>query len=298
MPNGSDNKQGERKSEFGEKMVFADEDETRRFYEDEKTRKQRYVLGAVIGDIIGSAYEFRNYKGTDFDLFGLRTKFTDDSVLTWATMDVILHKGNYARTYKSYGLKYPDKGYGGMFLEWLYGEGYDPFNSYGNGSAMRVSPVGWAYDRLDIVMKEAKRSAEVTHNHTEGIKGAQATASAVYMARTGSSKQDIRDFIEAMFGYDLSRSIDEIHPYYSFDESCHGSVPEAMTAFLESRDYESAVRLAVSIGGDSDTIACIAGGIAEAFYKEIPDWIVDNALRLIPPDIIKLIDEFSFRFRH
>jgi ADP-ribosyl-[dinitrogen reductase] hydrolase len=162
---------------------------------------------------------------------------------------------------------------------------------------MRVSPVGWAYNTLEEVLFQAKRSAEVTHNHPEGIKGAQATAAAVFLARTGSSKDEIRQYIQNTFGYDLDRRIDDIRPIYKFNETCQETVPEAIIAFLESEDYESAIRLAISIGGDSDTVACITGGIAEAFYKEIPEWIIDNALRLLPADVIKLTEVFSMKFR-
>lgn len=171
-----------------------------------------------------------------------------------------------------------------------------PYNSWGNGSAMRVSPVGWAFDSIDEVLYEAKRSAEVTHDHPEGIKGALAVASAVLLARQNRSKEDIKQYIIEKFNYDLDRKLDEIRPQYQFDVSCQGSVPEAIIAFLESRDFEDAVRLAVSIGGDSDTIACIAGAIAEAFYKEIPEYIVENSLRLLPTEIIVLIEKFSAKF--
>jgi ADP-ribosylglycohydrolase len=263
----------------------------------EEASNRQLILGAIIGDIIGSVYEWHNVKTTDFELFCERTDFTDDSVLTFATMDSILNGIDYTTAYQTYGRNFPHRGYGGFFKSWIRSENPLPYNSYGNGSAMRVSPVGWAYDTLEEVLLQAKRSAEVTHNHPEGKKGAQATAAAVFMARNGSRKADIKKYIQDAFGYDLERRIDVIRPVYKFNETCQETVPEAIIAFLESEDYESAIRLAISIGGDSDTVACITGGIAEAFYKEIPDWIVENALRLLPSDVIKLIEEFSLKYR-
>ena len=260
-------------------------------------KKKNLILGAVTGDIIGSVYEWNNVKTTDFPLFGEATDFTDDSVLTFATMDGILHKKSYVKVYQGYAQAYPDRGYGGNFADWIYDEDPEPYHSWGNGSAMRVSPVGWAYGTLDEVLKQAKRSAQVTHNHPEGIKGAQATAAAVFMARTGKSKAEIKEFITVMFGYNLDRRLDEIRPGYKFNESCQGTVPEAITAFLESNDFESAIRLAISLGGDSDTLACITGGIAEAFYQEIPEYIIENVLRLLPTEIINLIGEFSEKYK-
>jgi ADP-ribosylglycohydrolase len=162
---------------------------------------------------------------------------------------------------------------------------------------MRVSPVGWAYDSMEEVLYQAKKSAEVTHNHPEGIKGAQVTAAAVFMARNGSSKADIKKYIQDTFGYDLERRIDDIRPVYKFNETCQETVPEAIIAFLESGDYETAIRLAISIGGDSDTVACITGGIAEAFYRDIPGWILENALRVLPVEVIRLIEGFSAKYR-
>jgi ADP-ribosyl-[dinitrogen reductase] hydrolase len=263
----------------------------------EGSNKQQLILGAIIGDIIGSVFEWHNVKTTDFKMFGAGTDYTDDSVLTLATIDSILNDIDYATAYQKYGRDFPHRGYGGFFKSWIRADDPQPYNSYGNGSAMRVSPVGWAYDSLDEVLHQAKRSAEVTHNHPEGIKGAQATAAAVFMARNGSSKADIKQYVQDAFGYDLERRIDDIRPVYRFNETCQETVPEAIIAFLESEDYESAIRMAISIGGDSDTVACITGGIAEAFYREIPEWIVDRALRLLPADIINLIQEFSLKYR-
>lgn len=284
-------------SRDGQKLVFKDVNEYLTFYKIERMKKMQYIMGAVIGDTVGSMFEFSNVKTTDFPLFGKKTRFTDDSVLTVATMDCILNKKSFTQVYQSYGRKYPDAGYAGMFFDWIFDEYPEPYGSWGNGSAMRVSAVGWAYNTLDKVLFQAKRSAEVTHNHTEGIKGAQATASAIFLARTGKTKEEIKQFIENTFEYNLSRSLAEIRPAYHFDVSCEGSVPEAITAFLESTDFESAIRLAVSLGGDSDTIACITGGIAEAFYQDIPEYIIENTLKVLPQEFVEVIEEFSIRFR-
>ena len=284
-------------SRDGQSLVFKDVAEYLSFYETERMKKMNYIMGAIVGDVVGSIYEFSNIKTTDFPLFEKRTRFTDDSVLTVATMDCILNKKSYTKVYQSYGRKYPDAGYAGMFFDWIFDEYPEPYGSWGNGSAMRVSAVGWAYNSLDKVLFQAKRSAEVTHNHPEGIKGAQATASAIFLARTGKTKEEIKQFIENTFEYDLDRSLAEIRPSYQFDVSCQGSVPEAIISFLESTDFESAIRLAISIGGDSDTIACIAGGIAEAFYQDIPEYIFENTLRVLPSEFIEVIEEFSIRFR-
>jgi len=260
-------------------------------------QKEKLIIGAIAGDVIGSAYEWHNVKTTDFELFGPRTNFTDDSVLTLATMDAILHNIDWAKAYQAFGRKYPGRGYGGSFRSWIYADNPQPYNSWGNGSAMRVSPVGWAWNSIDDVMAVAAQSAEVTHNHPEGIIGAEATAAAVFLAREGNSKEQIKSYIADSFGYDLNRRIDDIRPHYEFVESCRGSVPEAIIAFLESTSFESAIRLAISIGGDSDTIACITGGIAEAFYKTVPAHLIDGVLKVLPPELIKLIEEFSAKYR-
>jgi ADP-ribosylglycohydrolase len=259
--------------------------------------KEKYIIGAIAGDIIGSVYEWHNIKTVDFDLFCHKSKFTDDSVLTLATMDAITNQKNYVEAYQSFGKKYPHRGYGGHSRSWIYSENPEPYNSWGNGSAMRVSPIGWYCSSLDDVMAEAQKSAEVTHNHPEGIKGAQSTAAAIYMARTGKSKDEIKKFIIDTFHYDLNRQIDGIRPDYEFDVSCQGSVPEAIIAFLESTGFENAIRLAISIGGDSDTIACITGGIAEAYYQNIPDSITENVLGILPQELVKIIEDFSIRYR-
>jgi len=259
--------------------------------------KDKLIIGAIAGDIIGSVFEWNNVKTTNFDLFCKESTFTDDSVLTLATMDAILNKRNYMKLYQSFGQNYPNRGYGGHFQSWIYSENPQPYNSWGNGSAMRVSPIGWYSNDLKDVMSEAQKSAEVTHNHPEGIKGAQATAVAIYMARSGKSKDDIKNFISDTFNYDLERTIDDIRPSYEFDVSCQGSVPEAIIAFLESTDFENAIRLAISIGGDSDTIACITGGIAEAYYRIIPINIIENVLSILPEKLVNVIKEFSIKYK-
>jgi ADP-ribosyl-[dinitrogen reductase] hydrolase len=253
------------------------------------------IIGAIAGDIIGSVFEWDNIKTIKFDLFCRSSTFTDDSVLTLATMSALINNTGYSQAYYSFGNKFYNKGYGPNFRTWLISDNPKPYNSWGNGSAMRVSPIGWYFNNIDDTLLEAKKSAEVTHNHLEGIKGAQAVSAAVFLARTGKSKDDIKNYITDKFGYDLNRTTDDIKPNYEFDVSCQGSVPEAIIAFLESTDYESAVRLAVSLGGDSDTIACITGGIAEAFYRDIPDEIIDNVLNILPEEEIKIIEEFSSR---
>ena len=260
--------------------------------------KGKYICGAIAGDIIGSVYEFDNVKSLDFALFHKEAFFTDDSVLTVATMSALLSGSGYTAAYQHFGRAYPHRGYGGHFKRWIYSDDPQPYNSWGNGSAMRVSPVGWYCNSIEEVLAETKRSAEVTHNHPEGIKGAQAVAAAVYLARTGKSKNEIKAFIVDTFGYDLSRTIDQIRPGYTFDVSCQGSVPEAIIAFLESVDFENAVRLAVSIGGDSDTIACITGGIAEAFYQAVPDHIAEMTSIILGTDLMQdVVMPFSAAYR-
>ena len=254
------------------------------------------MLGAIAGDVIGSPYEASPIKTTDFPLFQAGCRFTDDTVLTVAVAHAILEDEGYGRALKAFGRKYPNAGYGGSFIHWIFEPEVQPYNSWGNGSAMRVSPVGFAFDDVQEVLAEARRSAEVSHDHPEGIKGAQATALAVYLARTGHSKEEIRDQIGTRFGYDLNRTVADIRPGYSFDVSCQGSVPEAIVAFLDSKDYEDAVRKAVSLGGDSDTLACIAGGIAHAFYGAVPQAIEGEVRGILPPDLLAVVDRFSGRY--
>jgi ADP-ribosylglycohydrolase len=250
------------------------------------------VLGAIAGDIIGSVYEFFCRKRADFPLFVLESDFTDDTVLTVAVADCLLTGAAYVDTFHEYTRAYPHRGYGGGFAEWVESGSREPYHSWGNGSAMRVSPVGWAFGTLDETLAEAKRSAEVTHNHPEGIKGAQATAAAIFLARQGESKAGIRRFVQERFGYNMNRTIESIRPGYSFDVSCQGTVPEAIIAVLDSTSYENAVRLAVSLGGDADTLACIAGGIAEAFYGGVPKEIAKRAIGKLDDGLEKTVERF------
>lgn len=238
------------------------------------------MLGAIAGDIIGSVYEFDRQKTKDFPLFTPQSTFTDDSILSVAVASVILNGGSYVESIKTYAQDYPDPmgGYGARFSQWAQSANMSPYNSWGNGSAMRVSPVGFAYDTMAKVLQAAKATAEVTHNHPEGIKGAQATAACIVLSRQGSNKAEIKTFIEEFFGYDLSRQLSEIRKTYSFNESCQESVPESIIAFLESTDFEDALRNVISLGGDTDTMACITGGIAEAFYGGVPTDIAEEVL--------------------
>lgn len=254
------------------------------------------MFGVIAGDVIGSRFEWAPIKTIDFSLFHPRCSFTDDTVLTVATASAILRGSPFDETYLDFGRRYPRAGYGGNFHKWLAAIEPRPYNSYGNGSAMRVAPVGWACADERSVLREAERSAAVTHNHPEGVKGAQATALAVFMARCGSSKDEIREAIASRFGYDLNRTIGQIRPAYHFDVTCQGTVPEALIAFFESTDYESAIRLAISLGGDSDTLAAITGGIAQAFYRVIPDPIVRGVRARLPDEFLRVVDEFEGTF--
>jgi ADP-ribosylglycohydrolase len=259
------------------------------------------MIGGIIGDIIGSTYEFRNTKQYDFEPFPAGSLFTDDTVLTVSVAEALLRKESYGECMRRYGLYYPGRGYGGMFQGWLSGKKCEPYNSFGNGSAMRVGPVGWAFDSFEVTMEEARKSAECTHNHPEGIKGAQAVAAAIYLSRFGSVKQEIRDIITENFGYDLSRTLDEIRPGYTFNETCQKTVPEAITCFLEGENFEDAIRKAIWLGGDSDTLACITGSIAEAYYREykqnIPATWKSKALSMLPEEFKGIIREFEKAFQ-
>jgi ADP-ribosylglycohydrolase len=254
------------------------------------------MLGAIAGDVIGSVYEHYPVKTESFPLFHPHCRFTDDTVMTIAIAYAILESTDYAPALKAFGRKYPNAGYGSAFFNWIFEDEVRPYNSWGNGAAMRVSPVGFAFDNIDSVLLEAKRAAEVSHNHPEGIKGAQATALAVFLARKGKSRENIRQQIARLVGYDLNRTIAEIKPSYRFDISCQGSVPEAIIAFLDSCSYEDAIRKAISLGGDSDTLACISGGIAHAYYKNMPSEIVSTVRRILSEDLLLIVDSFNQRF--
>jgi ADP-ribosylglycohydrolase len=253
------------------------------------------MIGAIAGDMIGKPYERHPVKHKNFDL--LVHGFTDDTVLTVAVAHAILTAEDMADTIKAFANRHPYAGYGRGFGRWIQAWENKPYNSFGNGSAMRVSPVGFAYDTEADVLHHAERSAAVTHNHPEGIKGAQATALAIFLARQGADKETIRTEIAGRFGYDINRTVDEIRPGYRFDVSCQGSVPESIVAFLDATDYVDAVKNAISLGGDADTMACIAGGIAQAFYRKIPPEIVARALERLTPDLRTVVDRFKEKFR-
>ena len=254
------------------------------------------MIGVIAGDVIGSVHEYRVTKSTEFTLFDPHCRFTDDTVLTVATAHAILTSTPYEAAYRAFGRQYPDAGYGASFAQWLTLPQPQPYNSWGNGSAMRVAPVGFAFSTVDEVLREAERCAAVTHNHPEGIKGAQSTALAVFMGCAGASKDEIRDELVRRFGYDLRRRVSQIRRDYKWDVSCQGSVPEAIIAFLDSADVEDAIRLAVSLGGDSDTQAAIAGGIAQAFYKDVPDAILAFVRERLPRQFLDVIDAFELAF--
>lgn len=271
------------------------------------------ILGTIAGDFIGSVYEFNNTKDYDFPLFSEGCSYTDDSVVTmavaeWLLTDQSCGQDTLVQCMVDWGNRfpYPLGGYGGGFSRWLfmpehlsdYGTGESsgerhPYGSFGNGSAMRVGPVGWFFDSLEETERVAKISAEVTHNHPEGIKGAQATALAIWMARNGRTKKEIRKYIQKKFGYDLERSWKDLHENYAWDGSCQGTVPEAMIAFLESCNFEDAIRKAVCMGGDSDTLAAITGSIAEAFYGGVPEYIAQPIITTLPPEFLWVLADFS-----
>ena len=262
------------------------------------------MYGAILGDIIGSPFEFdRGDKTKEFDLFTKGCDFTDDSVMTIAVGEALLAVGTEATVKKieeavvtnmqDWGKRYPYAGYGGRFRYWLRERNPKPYGSYGNGSAMRVSAVGWLYDSLERTREVARATANVTHNHPEGIKGAEATASAIYMARNESSKEEIKEYIEREFHYNLDRTLDEIRPGYHMDETCQRTVPEAMIAFLESKDFEDAIRNAVSLGGDTDTLGAITGSIAEAFYGISDVLIAECRSRIDEGLMTDILDEFD-----
>jgi ADP-ribosylglycohydrolase len=251
------------------------------------------MLGAITGDVVGSVYEWANIKHKNFEpLFSPRAFFTDDTVLTVALMDGILNDKSYDDMLKQYYQEYPHAGYGHLFHEWCKFGDRQGYNSWGNGAAMRTSAVGFAYNTLDEVLEKAEKYSSYTHNHPEGIKGAQATSSTIFLARNGSSKADIKAYISEEFGYDLDRTLDEIRPSYLFNESCQETVPEAIIAFLESTDFEDSIRNAISLGGDSDTLTCITGGIAEAFYGDIPQDIANESMSRLTPDLRDVVYQF------
>lgn len=256
------------------------------------------MIGAFAGDIIGSRFERHNKKDINFILFTKSSRFTDDSVLTAATAAKLMYNGDFASVYKDYGQKFGEVGWGKGFRDWIKSDPpMGPYKSFGNGSAMRVSPIAYAYESMKDVLYNATKSSIVTHNHIEGIRGAQAVAAAVFLARKGNSKKYIKYYISKTFNYNLNRSIDEIRKIYTFTSKAEGSVPEAIIAFLESTDFENAIRLAISIGGDSDTIASISGAIAEAYYKEIPLKIVQGVFQRLDKRLNFIVRAFYKKYK-
>ena len=254
------------------------------------------MLGAMVGDYLGSVHEHHATKRRDFVLLDQRCFVTDDSILTLAVAEWLMDGGDLAGRFHELVAAFPDAGWGGMFRKWARARSREPYNSFGNGAAMRVSPVGWAFASLEETLDAAAASSRVTHDHPEGIKGAQATAAAVFLARTAHDKDAIRDEITGRFGYDLSRTLEDIRPGYRFDETCQGTVPEAITAFLEASDFEDAVRNAISLGGDADTLACIAGGIAHAHFGAVPAELAAPALRAVPDNLLPIWLRFRERY--
>lgn len=252
------------------------------------------MLGAIVGDVVGSIYEGKVFRSKDFELFTSKSHFTDDTVLTLAVADSLLNHKPYAQSIKKYFNQYPRAGYGGRFMAWGGSESLEPYNSFGNGSAMRVSPIAYALEDLDDVLQEAERSAAVTHNHPEGVKGAQAIAAAIFMARKQHSKAEIKAFIERTFLYDLSLDLDAVEPA---GVACQRSVPQAMIAFLESTSFEDTIRNAIFIGGDSDTLACMAGGIAEAFYGGVPNAIAQRTLSYLDDFLRSTTEKFLSKYK-
>ncbi|HUQ89219.1 MAG TPA: ADP-ribosylglycohydrolase family protein [Vicinamibacterales bacterium] len=254
------------------------------------------MLGAIAGDVIGSVHEFIETKSTDFELFVPASRFTDDTVLAVAVADCLLNGRDYVDAFHDYYRAYPDAGYGFRFFEWCEAGNRQPYNSFGNGSAMRVPAVGHAFDTMEEVLEEAARSAAVTHNHSEGIKGAQATAAAIFLARQRESKAQIKKWIERTFAYNLGDRLDDIRPTYRFNESCQGTVPQALIAFLESQDYEDAIRKAISLGGDADTLACITGAVAEPFYGGVPSHISEPVMAILDDRLRAVVIRFRARY--
>ena len=259
------------------------------------------MYGAILGDIIGSVYEWHNIKTKEFPLLIRESRYTDDSAMTIAVAEALLdtlgkdraaRRDAVIRSMQKWGRRYPNAGYGGRFYDWLYNRDPHPYNSWGNGSAMRVSSAGWLFDSLEETLQAAEDTAIVTHSHPEGIKGAKCVAAVIFLLRNGKTKDEIRKFVTDVFGYDLTRTCDEIRPGYHFDVSCQGTVPVAITAFLEGKDFEDVIRTAVSLGGDCDTLTCIAGGMAEAMYG-VPEELKEECRKRLKPDMVKVLDRFG-----
>ncbi len=258
---------------------------------------EKLIIGAVAGDIIGFSHRGKKPDPYGFPIFSDNpTDFTSDSILTIAVMDSLINDRDYSQSLKNYGRKYPGKMYGPTFTRWLRQDEPKPYHSWNNGAALRVSPVGYAARTVSEAFDESLKCAGVSHNHPDGIKGAQAIALCVFLSKNGRTKEEIRNFIETTFGYNLQRTIEEIRPDYYYDQSAEGSVPEAIIAFLESSDYESALRLVISLGADSGSLACMTGGIAQAFYKEIPFHITKRVTEQLFPDLFDTIAKFSEKY--
>jgi ADP-ribosylglycohydrolase len=254
------------------------------------------VLGAIAGDVIGSVYEFKEPRAEDFDLFSPVRRPTDDSVLTVAIAEAILERQPYADALRRWAQRYPGAGYGMMFVGWIHTPGAGPYQSFGNGSAMRVSPAAWIHDTLEETLAEAQRTAEVTHDHPEGIRGAQAVAGAIFIARTGGSREAVRELVQGRFGYDASLPLEQMRRDSKFDETCPGTVPQALSVALMSTSVEDAIRKAVSLGGDADTLACIAGSIAEALHGGVPRKLADRVLSHLDTGMRGVTDRFMRRY--
>ncbi len=254
------------------------------------------MLGAIVGDVVGSRFEGAGFKGTELEMVAPGCAFTDDTVLTVATAAALVEDRPYGDLYQEYFRRYPSRGFGGWFVQWGLSDDPQPYGSFGNGSAMRVAPVGWAFDDLDTVLAQARATAEPTHDHPQGIAGAQAVAAAVFLARMGADREQIRSELSARFGYDLDRTVESIRPAYGFEVSCQRSVPEAIVAFLDSSSFEHAVRLAVSLGGDSDTQACISGAVAEAFYGGVPEGLAARVTPLLDRPLLEIVQRFAARY--
>ena len=254
------------------------------------------MLGAIAGDVIGSVREFLGPCREDFDLFAPRCRPTDDSVLTVAVAETVLDGGDFAEALRRWGRRYPGGGYGLRFGEWLRDDGAGPYHSYGNGSAMRVAPIGWAFGSLAVVLAEAERSAVVSHDHPEGVKGAQSVAAAIFVARNGGSRDEVRALFESRFGYNCSTPLETLRARHTFDETCQRTVPVAATIALASVSVEDAIRKAVSLGGDADTLGCIAGSIAEALHGGVPRALADAVRARLPADMLEVTERFVQRY--
>ncbi len=253
----------------------------------------KLIIGTIAGDMAGTGHAGEKPDPAEFPLFTEKSDYTCDSVLTVAVMDSLLNGRDYSHTLQVYGRKYPKRRYGTIFTRWLSQDYPTPYNSWNNGAAIRVSPIGYSGRTLKEVLDEASNCAGVSHNHPDGIEGAQATAAAVFLAKNGRTKDEIRDYVEKKFRYNLQRTIEDIRPNYFYDQSCRGTIPEAIIAFLDSDDFESSLRLAISLGGDNGSISSITGGIAQAFYKEIPEHISKPVISHLTPEMFEIIEEFS-----